>query len=133
MPRQATSIFVDDSMVTILTASGKHVQKWGNIPLEPEMVRDGAIIDMDGVADKVKELCRTEHAGGKVIAGVSGINCLYRIITLPSLPGNMLSEAVNREAARVLGVPLEQLYLSWQTLPSNKTDFNEDDFENNPI
>jgi len=122
MPKQATSIFIDDSMVTILTASGKHVQKWGNIPLEPGMVRDGAIIDMDGVAGKVKELCSTEHAGGKVIAGVSGINCLYRIITLPNLPANMLTEAVNREAARVLGVPLEQLYLSWQTLPSNKTE-----------
>lgn len=122
MPKQATSIFIDDSMVTILTASGKHVQKWGNISLEPGMVRDGAIIDMDGVAGKVKELCRTENAGGKVIAGVSGINCLYRIITLPNLPGNMLPEAVKREAARVLGVPLEQLYLSWQTLPSNKTE-----------
>ncbi len=122
MPKQATSIFIDDSMVSILTASGKHVQNWGNIPLEPGMVRDGAIIDMDGVASKVKELCRTEHAGGKVIAGVSGINCLYRIITLPNLPGNMLPEAVKREAARVLGVPLAQLYLSWQTLPSNKTE-----------
>ncbi len=122
MASQATSIFIDDSVVSILTAGGKHVQKWGNIPLEPGMVRDGAIIDMDGVADRVKELCKTEHAGGKVIAGVSGINCLYRIITLPNLPSKMLPEAVEREAARVLGVPLGQLYLSWQTLPSNKTE-----------
>ena len=122
MAKQATSIFIDDSMVSILTAGGKHVQKWGNIPLEPGMVRDGVIIDMDGVVDKVKELCKTERAGGRVIAGVSGINCLYRIITLPNLPGKMLPEAVEREAARVLGVPLGQLYLSWQTLPSNKTE-----------
>ncbi len=98
------------------------MQKWCNITLAPEVVRDGATTDMDGVADKVKELCKTEHAGGKVIAGVSGINCLYRIITLPNLPGKMLPEAVEREAARVLGVPLGQLYLSWQTLPSIKTE-----------
>ncbi len=122
MAKQATSIFINDSMVSILTASGKHVQKWGSIPLETGMVRDGAIIDIDGVVGKVKELCKTEHAGGRVIAGVSGINCLYRIVTLPNLPGNMLPEAVEREAARVLGVPLGQLYLSWQTLPSNKTE-----------
>jgi type IV pilus assembly protein PilM len=40
------------------------------------------------------------------------------LLTLPDLSRDLLPEAVTREAGRVLGIPLEQLYLSWQTLPS---------------
>jgi Tfp pilus assembly protein, ATPase PilM len=89
------------------------------MPLESGLVKAGVILDEDAVAGKVRELWHKEKIGGRrVIAGISGINCLYRLITLPELPKELLSEAVKREAGRALGVPLEQVHLSWQTLPS---------------
>jgi type IV pilus assembly protein PilM len=119
MARQVTSIFIGDSIISVLEASGKQPQNWATLPLAPGLVKDGTVLDINAVAARVREVCQSAHiGGGKVVAGISGINCLYRIITLPSLPGNMLPEAVQREAARVLGVPMEQFYLSWQTLPS---------------
>jgi type IV pilus assembly protein PilM len=119
MAKQATSIFIGDSKISVLQAIGKQPQNWAILPLAPGLVKDGVILDVNAVATGVREVCQKAHiGGGKVIAGISGINCLYRIISLPSIPENMLPEAVKREAARVLGVPMEQFYLSWQTLPT---------------
>jgi type IV pilus assembly protein PilM len=43
---------------------------------------------------------------------------LYRIITLPELPEAVLPEAVRREAKRTIPTPLEEVYFSYQRLPS---------------
>ena len=119
MAKEATTVYIDDSAIWVLVARGRQVQKWYSMPLEPVLVKEGVILDEDAVAAKLRELWQTEGIGTKqVIVGVSGINCLHRTITLPQLPKNLLPEAVRREAGRVLGVPLEQLYLSWQSLPS---------------
>ena len=119
MAKEATTIYIDNSAISVLVARGRKVQKWANMPLEPGLVKDGVSLDEDAVASKVRELWQAEEIGAKkVIVGISGINCLYRLITLPELPKDLLSEAVRREASRALGVSLEPLYLSWQTLPS---------------
>lgn len=119
MAKDATTIYIDDSAIWVLTTRGRRAQKWVNMPLEPGLVKDGVILDEEAMANKVSELWRTQKIGtGRVIAGISGINCLYRLLTLPELSRDLLPEAVGREAGRVLGIPLEQLYLSWQTLPS---------------
>ena len=115
----ATTIYVDDSAIWVLVARGRQLRSWANMPLEPGLVKDGVILDEDAVAREVRELWRAKDIGArKVIAAISGISCLYRLITLPELPKDLLPEAVRREAGRVLGVPLGQVYLSWQPLPS---------------
>jgi len=121
MAREATTIYIDNSAIWVLVARGRQPPKWASTPLEPGSVKDGVVQDQDAVASKVKELWRSQKISTRrVVAGISGINCLYRLITLPELPKSLLPEAVRREAARVLGVPLEELYLSWQILPSLK-------------
>lgn len=121
MAKEATTIYIDDSAIWVLVTKGRQAQKWVNMPLEPGLVQDGVILEEDAVANKVGELWRSKKIGtGRVIAGISGINCLYRLLTLPELPRELLPEAVVREAGRVLGIPLEQLYLSWQTLHSHR-------------
>lgn len=117
----ATTIHIDDSAIWVLVVRGRQVRKWANMPLESGLVKDGVILNEDAVAAKVRELWREQRIGTRrVIAGVSGINCLYRLLTLPELPKEILPEAVRREAGRALGVPLEQVYISWQALPSSK-------------
>ena len=121
MAKEATTIYVDDSAIWVLKTRGRQVKKWASMPLEPGLIKDGTILDENAVAAKVKELWQTQGIGTrKVIAGINGINCLYRLISLPELPKNILPEAVNREADRILAIPLEQLHLSWQTLPVSK-------------
>ena len=50
---------------------------------------------------------------------MSGRDSLYRVISLPVLEKSLLAEAVQREAARVLPVALDQLYLAYQPIPGN--------------
>jgi len=118
MARDAVAIYVDDSGIRLLSVGGRRPRQWAHEPLEPGMVRDGFIVDEPAVAAKIRTLwARVQPGSQHVIAGISGINCLYRFVTLPDLPKNLLHEAVRREASRALGVPLDQLYISWQTLP----------------
>ncbi len=119
MAKKVTTIFIRDDAVNLLVMGGRQVEKWASLPLEPGLVSQGLIVDEAQVANKLKELFKLEKvATGKVIAGLSGHHSVYRIITLPQLPEAVLPEAVKREAKRVIPVPLEEVYLSYQPLPS---------------
>jgi type IV pilus assembly protein PilM len=121
MAKKIVSIFIRDTSVNLLAMKGKRVVRWARLPLEPGLVEQGVIREETQVADKIKELLRLEKvSAGKVIAGMSGMNSLYRLITLPEMPEAILAEAVRREAKRVLPVSLDEVYLSFQTVPSGK-------------
>jgi type IV pilus assembly protein PilM len=118
MARDATTIYVDDSSIRLLSVSGRRPRQWASEPLDAGLVRDGFVVDEPAVATRIRTLWAKEQPGSqRVIAGISGINCLYRFLTLPELPKNLMPEAIKREASRALGLPLDQLYISWQTLP----------------
>jgi len=119
MAKKVKTIFISDDAVNLLVVDGRHVKKWASLPLEPGLVSQGVIVDEAQVADKLKELFKVvKESTGRVIAGLSGLNSLYRLISLPELPEAILPEAVKQEAARVIPVPLEEVYLSYQRIPA---------------
>jgi len=112
------TLYIDDTSIRLLVAKGARVEKWAHLPLEPGLVSDGAIVDEAKVAAKIEELLKDSGVKTKkVIAGLSGLHCLTRPITLPKVPKAVLHEAVMREAERIMPLPLEQLYISWQVIP----------------
>ena len=120
MFKQVTTLYIDDTSIKLLVAKGNQVKKWATLPLESGLVKDGVVVDKTVVAAKVKELLKAQKVrGGKVIAGLSGLHCLFRVISLPRLPETMLAEGIMWEAKRVMPVPLEESYLSWQALPDS--------------
>jgi len=119
MGKKIVTLYIDDASIRLLVTHGKQIKKWTDMPLEPGLVKNGVVIEEAEVAAKIKRLFKVwKVRAKKVIVGVSGLHCLSRPITLPRLPREMLDEAVRREAKRALPVPLEQLYLSWQTIPA---------------
>ncbi len=118
MAKKIVSLYVDDTSLRLMVADGKQIKEWAESPLEPGLIADGVIVNEAEVAAKVKQLFEAQKVKTKkVIIGVSGLRSLTRPVILPQLPQAMLDEAVRREAKRVLPVPLEQLYMSWQTIP----------------
>jgi len=116
---KVVTLYIDDTSLRLLVARGKRVEKWARLPLEPGLVRDGVVVDEAKVATKIKELLNAQRVRTKnVIAGLSGLRCLTRPITLPQLPRAVLVEAIRQEAERIMPVPLEQLYLAWQIIPT---------------
>ena len=115
------TLYIEDTDIKLLVAKGDQVEKWASLLLEPSLVRDGVILDEDKVADSIKTLLKLGGVGKKkVVVGLSGLNSIFRIISLPELPQTLLPEAVNNEASRVIPVPLEQVYLSYQKMVSPK-------------
>jgi len=113
------NVYIDDSSIRLLATSGKQIKKWADVQLEPGLV-DGAVIVKEAeVAKKIKQLLKSQKLSQKrITVGLSGFLCLTRLFTLPQLPPEMLAEGVMREAKKVLPLPAEQLYVSWQTISS---------------
>ncbi|MFC1908025.1 pilus assembly protein PilM [Chloroflexota bacterium] len=120
MAKKIITLYVSDTSIKLLETRGNRVKKWVRLPLESGLVKDGVIVNETEVVAKIKEVIKAQKVKvGKVIVGLSGLHCLFRVIDLPQLPETMLVEAIGREAARLLPVPPEQLYLSWQVIPSS--------------
>ncbi len=121
MPQKINTLFVEDASIRMLVVSGKQIDKWASTTLPPGLVNQGVITDEAQVASRIKELfAQTETDTRKAIVGLSGLNSLYRLLTLPELPKGLLPEAIMREAATAIPTPLEEVYLSHQPVPGPK-------------
>lgn len=121
MAKRVTTLFIRDTGINLLVMRGSEVDQWASLPLEPGLVSQGLVIDEAQVAEKVKQVFRDTGAKtDRVIVALSGHDSLYRMITLPELPDAVLPEAIRREAKRTIPTPLEEVYFSYQRLPSSK-------------
>lgn len=119
MAKKTVTLYLDDSSLRLLIVRGKQVKQWADTPLPPGLVKNGVVTGEEEVAEKIRLLFKAlKLRAGKVIVGISGLNCLSRPITFPQLPEDMLDEAVRREAKATLPVPPEKLYLSWKPVPA---------------
>ncbi len=118
MPKQIVTLYISDTVVRTMVTEGSQIQQWAEMQFEPGLIENNAIVDEEAVAQKIKQLLDIQAIKTrKVFVGISGIRCLTRPILLPKLPKEILDEAVRREAERLLPVPLDELYLTWQTIP----------------
>jgi len=119
MAKNIVTLYVDDTSLRLMVTDGKQIKEWAELPLETGLVENTVVMKEEEFADKIRQLFQAQKIKTKKIAVViSGFHSLTRPITLPQIPKEMLAEAVEREAERALPVPLEQLYISWQTIPS---------------
>jgi len=115
------TFFLDDTSIRLTVSQGQLVKKWAELKLEPGLVKSSVVVDKEEVASRIKLLLTTQDVKARKISlCYSGLHSLTRPATLPQLPKAMIPEAVAREARRVLPVPLDQLYLSWQPIPCPK-------------
>ena len=118
MADQIVTIYVSDTILRTMVSDGKQILEWAEMQLEPGLIENNSIVDEETVSEKLKQLLGIQSVKArKVYLAINGIRCLTRPILLPKLPQEILDEAVRREAARLLPIPLEELYLSWQTIP----------------
>jgi type IV pilus assembly protein PilM len=115
MASNTTTIYIDDASIRLMVTRGKRISKLADVPLDMRLADIDAEGKKEELIERIKQLFKSNKiTAKKVIVGLSGLHCLTRPIVLPELPRTMLDEAITREARRVLPVPLEQLYISWQ-------------------
>jgi type IV pilus assembly protein PilM len=101
-----------------MVTRGKRITKLADMPLDVSLSEINDEKEAELVS-KIKLLFKSNRIGArKIILGISGLHCLTRPVSLPELPKTMVDEAITREAKRVLPVPIDQLYISWQIIAS---------------
>ncbi len=118
MTTQVT-LYLEDTGIKLLLTKDRQVEKWASLLLPPGLVSDGVIMDEVQVAARINDLLQLQEIRSrKVTVALSGLNSIFRLITLPELPAPIIPEAIKNEANRVIPMPLEQVYLAHQVLPS---------------
>ena len=121
---EITTLNVEDGNLRLLSVVGKKVRRWGSLPLELGLSREGLILDRDRVGAGISALFTFQKASKrKVVTSLSGLGALHRTLNLPRMDRRLLKNVVMREARRVLPSSPEQLYLSWQIIGQNTTGF----------
>ncbi|RJO62553.1 MAG: hypothetical protein C4542_03210 [Dehalococcoidia bacterium] len=121
MAQKRVSLYIEDSEIKLLVTKGNQVEKWASLMLDAGLVSEGVILDENRVAEAIRQLFKLQKVNEtKVFVGISGLNSVFRIISIPEVPRNLLPEAVSNEASRILPMPLSQVYYSYQPLPSAK-------------
>jgi type IV pilus assembly protein PilM len=119
MAKNTTTLYISDTGMRLMVTRGKRITKLAYMPLDLNLIDLSDEEKEDDLVNKIKLFFKSNRIGArKIILGLSGLQCLTRPVSLPELPKAMLEEAITREAKRVLPVPLEQLYLSWQIISS---------------
>ncbi len=117
MTKNIVTLYIDDTNLRLMVTRGRQIKKCAELPLNLGSAKLSDNIKEAELAAKIKQLFKSQKIRGKkVIVGLNGLHCLTRPITLPQLPRVMLAEAVMREAKRILPVPTDQLYISWQII-----------------
>jgi len=103
--------------IRLLSVKGRRVEKWGSMPLEPGLVKDGLILQPKAVGANIGALFKSmEIPKQRVITSLTGLSFTYRILSLPRTKSALLEEAIQRSARKEIPLPLEELYLSWQAI-----------------
>jgi len=117
MPGNIVSLYIDDVGCKLMVTHGKRIARVAEMPLDVNLANIDTREKETQLADKIKSFLKSNKINTrKIILGLSGLHCLTRPLVLPQLPRTMLKEAITRESHRVLPMPMDQLYLSWQII-----------------
>ncbi len=121
MAKKTTTLYISDTGIRLMVNSGKRITKLADMPLDVSLSDLNSEEKEAELVAKIKLLFKSNHIGAsKIVLGLSGLHCLTRPVSLPELPKTMVEEAITREAKRVLPVPLDQLYISWQIMSASE-------------
>ncbi len=108
---------IEDTSIRMMVVKGRRVELAATFDLDRGLVEDGFIADRAAVGQRIRELMETYGISErKVVVSLSGIHSMYRLVRMPRLPKGLLEEAATREMGRVMPVPLDEIYTSWQVV-----------------
>jgi len=117
--RDVTTLVIETTDVRFLTPRGGGVEKWRSLALPEALVMDGLITNAVEMGRILDELFSAEGLDRRrVITSLSGLRAIPRLMTLPKLQASVMQDAISREAKKEMPLSLENLYLSWESVPA---------------
>lgn len=98
------------------------VERAAYAPLAPGVVRDGEVVDVDTLADVLRDLFAEHKLGKRVRLGVANQRIVMRTVDLPPLSdAKEIASAIRFQAQDHIPMPLDQAVLEHQTLGAVET------------
>jgi len=102
------------------------VERAATAPLEPGVMRDGEVTDVEGLAGALKPFFHDNNLGKRVRLGVANQRIVVRTIDVPNLRDpKELAAAVRFQAQEHIPMPLELAVLDFQPLGTVQTEHGE--------
>ncbi|MDR2253347.1 MAG: type IV pilus assembly protein PilM [Bifidobacteriaceae bacterium] len=92
------------------------IQRYAEVDLPPDAVRDGEVIRGGEVANTLKSLWSRHHFAKDVIIGLGGQRVVVRDATLPTAPLDALRQALPFTVQDLIMVPVDQCQLDFYPL-----------------
>lgn len=102
------------------TKNGYKLQNLGILPLPPEAIVDGALMDSVTIIDTIRELINNTKTKTKdVVASVSGHSVIVKKISLPVMSETELEESIQWEAERYIPFDINDVNIDFQIFGSS--------------
>lgn len=101
---------------------GTELKAFGALPLAPEVIVDGAVMDAEIVVDTIKEARRQFKLKGKNAAiSVSGHSVIVKKIIVADMSREELESAIETEAQQYIPFDIEDVNVDFQILENDET------------
>lgn len=103
------------------TGKGMELINFGVMPLKPEAVVDGAIMDASIIVDTIQNLIEVQKVKTKdVVTSVSGTSVIIKKIKLPFMTEEELAETIEFEAEQYIPFDISDVNIDFQILESEE-------------
>ena len=111
---------ISSTEIRLMETEGTKVIRWASLALEPGIFEDEVITDHQALSIAVRQLMSSSGINASnITVSVSGLYSLSRIVLVPTPLGEPITQQAVLEATEaVVPLPIEELYLSWQTIGS---------------
>ena len=103
-----------------LKKAGKsyHLQNFGVMPLRPESIVDGTVMDAGTVVEGIRNLIRMEKTKVKdVVTAISGQSVIVKKIRMPEMTEKELAESIMWEAEQHIPFEISEVNIDFQIMP----------------
>jgi len=109
---------ISSTDIRLMEVEGGRVIKWASRSLTMSTLEEDVVLDSQALSDAVKQLMSSSGIKGRnIIAGVSGLYSLSRLMVVPAPLGEAVAQQAVLETARdIMPLTEDELYFSWQTI-----------------
>jgi type IV pilus assembly protein PilM len=112
-----------------LKGSNKNYQlvKFGMVPLPPEVIVEGAVMDAGRVVEAIKELLASQKVSTKeVVISVSGSSVIIKRVSVADMTDEELAESIKWEAEQYIPFSIDDVNVDFQKLGPGATEGQAD-------
>jgi hypothetical protein len=108
---------IDTAIIRIMETNDGKVIRWANLALDSTIAEGGVILEPQALVAAIKQVVTSSGIEAKeVVASISGLYSVNRILPSTNLSGGINQETVMAKVQELTPIPIDELYFAWQTI-----------------